>query len=161
MVGTTCVVILNLPANLSDKLSRQGFYPKLDDLRKLEVKSLSSGNEQLGPKPYPQKTDGTPDYNSPNFVHIVMYGESAPVAFAANQSVITVPVKRTIAKVKILLTTSERSSLSFLAPLTMKFFYRKFPQRTYLGNNRWKPLVWGMVSVSALTTKWTLPLLWR
>lgn len=137
--GTTCVVILNLPANLSVKLSRQGFYPKLDDLRKLEVKSLSSGNEQLGPKPYPQKADGTPDYNSPNFVHIMMYGESAPVAFAANQSMITVPVKRTIAKVKILLTTSERSSLSFLAPLTMKFFYRKFPQRTYLGNNRWKP----------------------
>ena len=135
----TCVVVLNLPEETRRRVE-SGNIGSLNGLKGAAVRILGSADEQLGPKPYPKKADGTPDYNSPSFQHIVMIGETPNISFPRTElkSVVNVNVERTIAKVKIVGVFDYGTGLASLATLgfrdiTMRYRYNKFPSRTHLG----------------------------
>ncbi len=135
----TCVVVLNLPDDVRRRVE-SGNISSLSGLKNAAVRYLSSADEQLGPKPYPKNADGTPDYNSSSFQHIVMIGETAISEIPATvfRPVVNVTVERTIAKVKIVGVFDYGTGLASLATLgfrdiTMRYKYNKFPSRTHLG----------------------------
>lgn len=137
--GKTCVVVLNLPDDVRRRVEN-GNISSLSGLKNAAVRYLSSADEQLGPKPYPKNADGTPDYNSSSFQHIVMIGETAISEIPATvfRPVVNVTVERTIAKVKIVGVFDYGTGLASLATLgfrdiTMRYKYNKFPSRTHLG----------------------------
>ena len=135
----TCVVVLNLPDDVRRRVE-SGNISSLSGLKNAAVRYLSSADEQLGPKPYPKNADGTPDYNSSSFQHIVMIGETPNIRILDTdfRSVVNVSVERTIAKVKIVGVFDYGAGLASLATLglrniTMRYQYNKFPSRTHLG----------------------------
>ena len=135
----TCVVVLNLPEDVRRRVE-SGNINSLNGLKNAAVRILGSADEQLGPKPYPKKADGTPDYNSPSFQHIVMIGETPNISFPRTElkSVVNVNVERTIAKVKIVGIFEDGTGLKQLdgvdlTNITMRYKYNKFPSRTHLG----------------------------
>lgn len=135
----TCVVVLNLPDDVRRRVE-SGNISSLSGLKNAAVRDLSSADEQLGPKPYPKNADGTPDYNSSSFQHIVMIGETSNIRILDTdfRSVVNVSVERTIAKVKIVGVFDYGAGLASLATLglrniTMRYKYNKFPSRTHLG----------------------------
>ena len=137
--GKTCVVVLNLPEDVRRRVE-SGNISSLDGLKNAAVRYLSSADEQLGPMPYPKNADGSPDYNSSSFQHIVMIGETSISEIPATvfRPVVNVTVERTIAKVKIVGIFDYGTGLASLATLglrniTMKYKYYKFPSRTHLG----------------------------
>lgn len=137
--GKTCVVVLNLPDDVRRRVEI-GNISSLSGLKNAAVRYLSSADEQLGPMPYPKNADGTPDYNSSSFQHIVMIGETSITKIPEEvfRPVVNVNVERTIAKVKIVGVFEYGAGLASLATLglrniTMKYKYNKFPSRTHLG----------------------------
>ena len=137
--GKTCVVVLNLPEDVRRRVE-SGNISSLDGLKNAAVRYLSSADEQLGPKPYPKRADGTPDYNSSSFQHIVMIGETPNIQIpdAEFRPVVNVSVERTIAKVKIVGVFDYGVGLASLATagpvdITMRYKYNKFPSRTHWG----------------------------
>lgn len=137
--GKTCVVVLNLPEDVRRRVE-SGNISSLDGLKNAAVRYLSSADEQLGPMPYPKNADGSPDYNSSSFQHIVMIGETPNISFPSTEfrPLVNVTVERTIAKVKIVGVFDYGTGLASLATLglrniTMKYKYYKFPSRTHLG----------------------------
>ncbi len=137
--GKTCVVVLNLPEDTRRRVE-SGNISSLSGLKNAAVRYLGSADEQLGPKPYPKKADGTPDYNSSSFQHIVMIGETPNINIPTTdfKPVVNVSVERTIAKVKIVGVFDYGTGLASLATaglrnITMRYKYNKFPSRTHLG----------------------------
>ena len=137
--GKTCVVVLNLPEDVRRRVET-GNISSLDGLKNAAVRYLSSADEQLGPKPYPKRADGAPDYNSSSFQHIVMIGETPNIQIPDEvfRPVVNVSVERTIAKVKIVGVFEYGVGLASLATagpvdITMRYKYNKFPSRTHLG----------------------------
>ena len=137
--GKTCVVVLNLPEDVRRRVE-SGNISSLSGLKNAAVRYLGSADEQLGPKPYPKSADGTPDYNSSSFQHIVMIGETPNIDIPTTvfRPVVNVSVERTIAKVKIVGVFDYESGLASLATagpvdITMRYKYNKFPSRTHLG----------------------------
>ena len=137
--GKTCVVVLNLPEDVRRRVE-SGNISSLDGLKNAAVRYLGSADEQLGPKPYPKRADGTPDYNSSSFQHIVMIGETPDIRIPDTEfrPVVNVSVERTIAKVKIVGVFDYGVGLASLATagpvdITMRYKYNKFPSRTHLG----------------------------
>lgn len=137
--GKTCVVVLNLPEDVRRRVE-SGNISSLSGLKNAAVRYLGSADEQLGPKPYPKRADGTPDYNSSSFQHIVMIGETPNIQIsdAEFRPVVNVSVERTIAKVKIVGVFEYGVGLASLATagpvdITMRYKYNKFPSRTHLG----------------------------
>lgn len=135
----TCVVVLNLPEDVRRRVE-SGNISSLSGLKNAAVRYLGSADEQLGPKPYPKNADGTPDYNSSSFQHIVMIGETPDIRIPDTdfRPVVNVSVERTIAKVKIVGVFDYGVGLASLATLgirdiTMRYKYNKFPSRTHLG----------------------------
>lgn len=138
--GKTCVVVLNLPEHIRQRV-QTGNISTLNGLKGAAARILTSADEQLGPKPYPKKTNGTPDYNSSSFQHIIMIGETPGISFPTTdlKPVVNVKVERTIAKVKIVGVFDEKSALGQLTgfgspDITMRFQYKNFPSRTHLGS---------------------------
>ena len=137
--GKTCVVVLNLPEDVRRRVE-SGNISSLSGLKNAAVRYLGSADEQLGPKPYPKNADGTPDYNSSSFQHIVMIGETPDIRIPDTdfRPVVNVSVERTIAKVKIVGVFDYGVGLASLATagpvdITMRYKYYKFPSRTHLG----------------------------
>lgn len=137
--GKTCVVVLNLPEDARRRVET-GNISSLGGLKNVAVRYLGSADEQLGPKPYPKNADGTPDYNSSSFQHIVMIGETPNIDIPTTvfRPVVNVSVERTIAKVKIVGVFDYGVGLASLATagpvdITMRYKYNKFPSRTHLG----------------------------
>lgn len=137
--GKTCVVVLNLPEDVRRRVE-SGNISSLSGLKNAAVRYLGSADEQLGPKPYPKNADGTPDYNSSSFQHIVMIGETPDIRIPDTdfRPVVNVSVERTIAKVKIVGVFDYGVGLASLATagpvdITMRYKYNKFPSRTHLG----------------------------
>lgn len=137
--GKTCVVVLNLPEDVRRRVE-SGNISSLDGLKNAAVRYLGSADEQLGPKPYPKRADGAPDYNSSSFQHIVMIGETPDIRIPDTdfRPVVNVSVERTIAKVKIVGVFDYGVGLASLATagpvdITMRYKYNKFPSRTHLG----------------------------
>ena len=137
--GKTCVVVLNLPDDVRRRVET-GNINSLSSLKGAAVRYLGSADEQLGPKPYPKNADGSPDYNSSSFQHIVMIGETPNIQIpdAEFRPVVNVSVERTIAKVKIVGVFEYGVGLASLATagpvdITMRYKYNKFPSRTHLG----------------------------
>ena len=137
--GKTCVVVLNLPEDVRRRVE-SGNINSLSSLKGAAVRYLGSADEQLGPKPYPKRADGTPDYNSSSFQHIVMIGETPNIDISTTvfRPVVNVSVERTIAKVKIVGVFDYGVGLASLATagpvdITMRYKYNKFPSRTHLG----------------------------
>ena len=136
--GKTCVVVLNLPEDVRRRVE-SGNISSLSGLKNAAVRYLGSADEQLGPKPYPKNADGTPDYNSSSFQHIVMIGETPNIQIpdAVFRPVVNVTVERTIAKVKIVGVFTEGAFLKNIedgyTDITMQFKYKNFPGRAHLG----------------------------
>lgn len=137
--GKTCVVVLNLPEDVRRRVE-SGNISSLSGLKNAAVRYLGSADEQLGPKPYPKRADGAPDYNSSSFQHIVMIGETPNIQIPDTEfrPVVNVSVERTIAKVKIVGVFDYGVGLASLATagpvdITMRYKYNKFPSRTHLG----------------------------
>ncbi len=137
--GKTCVVVLNLPEDVRRRVE-SGNISSLDGLKNAAVRYLGSADEQLGPKPYPKRADGAPDYNSSSFQHIVMIGETPNIDIPTTvfRPVVNVSVERTITKVKIVGVFDYGVGLASLATagpvdITMRYKYNKFPSRTHLG----------------------------
>ena len=137
--GKTCVVVLNLPEDVRRRVE-SGNISSLSGLKNAAVRYLGSADEQLGPKPYPKRADGAPDYNSSSFQYIVMIGETPNIDIPTTvfRPVVNVSVERTIAKVKIVGVFDYESGLASLASvglrnITMRYKYYKFPSRTHLG----------------------------
>ena len=139
VLGKTCVVVLNLPDEVRRRVE-SGNISSLDRLKTAAARILTSADEQVGPKPYPKNADGTPDYNSSSFQHIIMIGETRGISFSTTdiKPVVNVSVERTIAKVKIVGVFSEGDFFKYAkddgyTDITMKFKYKNFPGRTHLG----------------------------
>ena len=138
VTGKTCVVVLNLPAEVRTLIER-GTLNTLAKLKAQVVHQQASADEQLGPIPYPLDASNQPDYNSSAFRHIVMIGEMPNVSFSNNDvaSVIPVQMVRTIAKVKIVGYFSGGSFSQLPSygwkKITMTYQYKNFPSETKLG----------------------------
>lgn len=152
VTGKTCVVVLNLPAEVRTLLER-GTLNTLAKLKDHVIHQQTSADEQLGPIPYPLDANNQPDYNSSAFRHIVMIGEKSNIAFSDNDvsSVIQVQMVRTIAKVKIVgyFSSGTFSQLPLLgySKITMTYQYKNFPSETTLG------AVWKAKSTNSGTLK--------
>lgn len=137
VTGKTCVVVLNLPAEVRTLVER-GTLNTLAKLKAQVIHQQASADEQLGPIPYPLNASGQPDYNSPAFRHIVMIGEKSNISFSnVVASVIQVQMVRTIAKVKIVGYFSGGTFSQFpsygWSKITMSYQYKYFPSETTLG----------------------------
>ena len=143
----TCVVVLNLPAEIRTLLER-GSISTLSALKAQVVHRQTSADEQLGPIPYPLDANNQPDYNSSAFRYLVMIGETPRVSFSDNDvaSVIQVQMVRTIAKVKIVGYFASNNFTFFASAnykMTMSYQYKNFPSETTLGS------VWKAKSTNA------------
>lgn len=139
VTGKTCVVLLNLPAEVRTLIER-GTLNTLAKLKAQVIHQQTSADEQLGPIPYPVDASNQPDYNSSAFRHIVMIGEKPNISFSNNDvaSVIRVQMVRTIAKVKIVGIFTSKSLMVLpqafqLTKVTMSYQYKNFPSQTKLG----------------------------
>ena len=139
VTGKTCVVVLNLPAEVRTLIER-GTLNTLAKLKAQVIHQQTSADEQLGPIPYPVDANNQPDYNSSAFRHIVMIGETPNISFSNNDvaSVIRVQMVRTIAKVKIVGFFTSKSLMVLpqafqLTKVTMSYQYKNFPSETKLG----------------------------
>lgn len=137
--GKTCVVLLNLPDAVRNRLERgaRNEITTLNDLKGLVIKQLTSADEQLGPIPYPLGADNQPDYNSPDFHHVVMIGIKDNVQFDRNSlpAVVNVDMERTIAKVRIVISFTDFRMTLIPAGAPVVFRYKYFPKNTYLGKH--------------------------
>ena len=102
--GKTCVVMLNIPDDLRDRLQNRRIQT-LGGLENHILNTITSADEQIGPIPYPVDANNRPDIASDDFRHIVMIGKTPNVQFDANelQAKISVDMKRTIAKVRLVI----------------------------------------------------------
>ena len=139
VTGKTCVVLLNLPAEVRTLIER-GTLNTLAKLKAQVIHQQTSADEQLGPIPYPVDANNQPDYNSSAFRHIVMIGEKPNISFSNNDvaSVIQVQMVRTIAKVKIVGIFTSKSLMVLpqafnYSKVTMTYQYKNFPSQTKLG----------------------------
>ena len=139
VTGKTCVVVLNLPAEVRTLIER-GTLNTLAKLKAQVIHQQTSADEQLGPIPYPLDANNQPDYNSSAFRHIVMIGEKSNISFSNNDvaSVIQVQMVRTIAKVKIVGIFTSKSLMVIpqafgYTKVTMTYQYKNFPSDTKLG----------------------------
>lgn len=139
--GKTCVVMLNLPNDVKTRLGKGASQEitSLTALQRAVVRQLNSADEQLGPKPYPMNGSNI-DYNSAQFKYIVMVGEKKNIDVnGALKPVITVDVKRTIAKVKLYVVIGGNSTFKTLgAGEQLLLSFGDFPKNTVLGSV-WKP----------------------
>lgn len=149
--GKTCVVLLNLPAEVRTLIER-GTLNTLAKLKAQVIHQQTSADEQLGPIPYPVDANNQPDYNSSAFRHIVMIGETPNISFSNNDvaSVIRVQMERTIVKVKIVGIFTSKSLMVVpqafnFTSVTMTYQYKNFPSQTKLGE------VWKKKSTNAGT----------
>ncbi len=149
--GKTCVVLLNLPAEVRTLIER-GTLNTLAKLKAQVIHQQTSADEQLGPIPYPVDASNQPDYNSSAFRHIVMIGETPNISFSNNDvaSVIPVQMVRTIVKVKIVGIFTSKSLMVVpqafnYTSVTMTYQYKNFPSQTKLGE------VWKKKSTNAGT----------
>lgn len=139
VTGKTCVVVLNLPAEVRTLIER-GTLNTLAKLKDQVIHQQTSADEQLGPIPYPLNASNQPDYNSSAFRHIVMIGEKSNISFPTTDvsSVIRVQMERTIAKVKIVGIFTSKSLMVVpqafnYTKVTMTYQYKNFPSQTQLG----------------------------
>ena len=139
VTGKTCVVVLNLPAEVRTLIER-GTLNTLAKLKDHVIHQQTSADEQLGPIPYPLDASNQPDYNSSAFRHIVMIGEKSNISFPTTDvsSVIRVQMERTIAKVKIVGIFTSKSLMVLpqafnYTKVTMTYQYKNFPSQTKLG----------------------------
>lgn len=139
VTGKTCVVVLNLPAEVRTLIER-GTLNTLAKLKDHVIHQQTSADEQLGPIPYPLDASNQPDYNSSAFRHIVMIGEKSNISFPTTDvsSVIRVQMERTIAKVKIVGIFTSKSLMVVpqafnYTKVTMTYQYKNFPSQTKLG----------------------------
>ena len=136
VVGKTCVVMLNLPTDVKARLEKSApnEITTLGALQATVLQQLNSADDQLGPKPFPMSGSNI-DYNSAQFKYMVMMGEAKNISFSG-QPVVTVDVKRTIAKVKLYVMVGGNST--YRAALTtshhLLLSLHDFPKKTVLGS---------------------------
>lgn len=140
--GKTCVVMLNIPDDLRDRLQNRRIQT-LGGLENHTLNSITSADEQIGPIPYPLDANNRPDVTSEDFQHIVMIGKTPNVHFDANELLpkITVDMKRTIAKVRLVIRFNAlNASLGITnpSPFVAECQFKNFPKLTKLGEV-WKP----------------------
>ena len=140
--GKTCVVLLNIPDDLRDRLQNRRIQT-LGGLENHILNTITSADEQLGPIPYPLDANNRPDVMSDDFRHIVMYGKTTGVAFDRNvlQPKISVEMKRTIAKVRLVLRFNLANFLlaqSNPSNYVAECQFKNFPKLTKVGEV-WKP----------------------
>jgi len=140
--GKTCVVLLNLPDNVKTRLGKGAHQEitRLSDLKNVVLRQLNNADEQLGPKPFPMRGSSI-DYNSAQFKYMVMVGEKSNIDVKSElKPVITVEMKRTIAKVKLYVVMGGHSTFKTLLNTSNNLLLscHDFPKKTVLGGV-WKP----------------------
>ena len=140
--GKTCVVMLNIPDDLRDRLQNRRIQT-LGGLENHILNTITSADEQIGPIPYPVDANNRPDIASDDFRHIVMIGKTPNVQFDANelQAKISVEMKRTIAKVRLVLKFNLLNIVlgqTNPSPFVAECQFRNFPKLTKVGEV-WKP----------------------
>lgn len=140
--GKTCVVLLNIPDDLRDRLQNRRIQT-LGGLENHILNTITSADEQIGPIPYPVDANNRPDIASDDFRHIVMVGKTPNVQFDANelQAKISVDMKRTIAKVRLVIRFNALNAglgITNPSPFVAECQFRNFPKVTKVGEV-WKP----------------------
>ena len=140
--GKTCVVLLNIPDDLRDRLQNRRVQT-LGGLENHILNTITSADEQIGPMPYPLDANNRPDVTSDDFRHIVMLGKTPNVQFDANelQPKISVDMKRTIAKVRLVIRFNVLNTILGLtnpSNYVAECQFTNFPKLTKLGEI-WKP----------------------
>ena len=140
--GKTCVVMLNIPDDLRDRLQNRRIQT-LGGLENHILNTITSADEQIGPIPYPVDANNRPDIASDDFRHIVMIGKTPNVQFDANelQAKISVDMKRTIAKVRLVIRFNLLNIVlgqTNPSPFVAECQFRNFPKLTKVGEV-WKP----------------------
>lgn len=140
--GKTCVVLLNIPDDLRDRLQNRRIQT-LGGLENHILNTITSADEQIGPIPYPVDANNRPDIESDDFRHIVMIGKTPNVQFDANelQAKISVDMKRTIAKVRLVIRFNLLNIVlgqTNPSPFVAECQFRNFPKLTKVGEV-WKP----------------------
>lgn len=140
--GKTCVVLLNIPDDLRDRLQNRRIQT-LGGLENHILNTITSADEQIGPIPYPVDANNRPDIASDDFRHIVMIGKTPDVQFDANelQAKISVDMKRTIAKVRLVIRFNLLNIVlgqTNPSPFVAECQFRNFPKLTKVGEV-WKP----------------------
>lgn len=140
--GKTCVVLLNIPDDLRDRLQNRRIQT-LGGLENHILNTITSADEQIGPIPYPVDANNRPDIASDDFRHIVMIGKTPNVQFDANelQAKISVDMKRTIAKVRLVIRFNLLNIVlgqTNPSPFVAECQFRNFPKLTKVGEV-WKP----------------------
>ena len=140
--GKTCVVMLNIPDDLRDRLQNRRIQT-LGGLENHILNTITSADEQIGPIPYPVDANNRPDIASDDFRHIVMVGKTPNVQFDANelQAKISVDMKRTIAKVRLVIRFNALNAglgITNPSPFVAECQFRNFPKVTKVGEV-WKP----------------------
>ena len=140
--GKTCVVMLNIPDDLRDRLQNRRIQT-LGGLENHILNTITSADEQIGPIPYPVDANNRPDIASDDFRHIVMIGKTPNVQFDANelQAKISVDMKRTIAKVRLVIRFNLLNTVlgqTNPSPFVAECQFRNFPKLTKVGEV-WKP----------------------
>lgn len=140
--GKTCVVLLNIPDDLRDRLQSRRVQT-LGGLENHILNTITSADEQIGPIPYPVDANNRPDIASDDFRHIVMIGKTPNVQFDGNelQAKISVDMKRTIAKVRLVIRFNLLNIVlgqTNPSPFVAECQFRNFPKLTKVGEV-WKP----------------------
>lgn len=140
--GKTCVVLLNIPDDLRDRLQNRRIQT-LGGLENHILNTITSADEKIGPIPYPLDANNRPDLTSNDFRHIVMVGKTPNVQFDANelQAKISVDMKRTIAKVRLVIRFNALNAglgITNPSPFVAECQFRNFPKVTKVGEV-WKP----------------------
>ena len=140
--GKTCVVMLNIPDDLRDRLQNRRIQT-LGGLENHILNTITSADEQIGPIPYPVDANNRPEIASDDFRHIVMIGKTPNVQFDANelQAKISVDMKRTIAKVRLVIRFNLLNIVlgqTNPSPFVAECQFRNFPKLTKVGEV-WKP----------------------
>ena len=140
--GKTCVVMLNIPDDLRDRLQNRRIQT-LGGLENHILNTITSADEKIGPIPYPLDANNRPDLTSNDFRHIVMVGKTPNVQFDANelQAKISVDMKRTIAKVRLVIRFNALNAglgITNPSPFVAECQFRNFPKVTKVGEV-WKP----------------------
>ena len=140
--GKTCVVLLNIPDDLRDRLQNRRIQT-LGGLENHILNTITSADEQIGPIPYPVDANNRPDIASDDFRHIVMIGKTPNVQFDANelQAKISVDMKRTIAKVRLVIRFNLLNIVlgqTNPSPFVAECQFRNVPNLTK-GGEVWKP----------------------
>lgn len=157
--GKTCVVMLNLPKAVRERLLSgvDNEITTLDALRNVEARRMTSADEQLGPLPFPNTEEtnssasgsssagdatNTVDYDDDRIQRITMYGETANLQPTTLDNRVEVTVTRTIAKLRLIISFGPRTVFqqmsAFLSLFTINYSLRNFPAVTLLGNNHWR-----------------------